>query len=267
MAYETGAHPGSRWFGVDDAGVSSDLLGKLMRIFATLFLLLNVAYMAWMLLVGRVQKLDDLKPIPPDQSQFIQAQAKLVLVSERPAAPAPAAVDLPASPAADVVGVQEAPLAQVEPWCAVISGFASSDAAASALSAVRDLGGNGELRSEEVPVSSTWWVHLPPFPSAEAAQPILSELQAKQIDSYYVRSGELAGAISLGVFNRAEGAASAQEELNAKGYSPSIREIVRRESRSVVSVRLDDAKMRQATEWANLEANLQVAELQEIPCK
>jgi hypothetical protein len=235
-----------------------------MRIFAVLLLLLNVAYLAWMLLAGRVQTPAEAVTVLPVQSEFVEAGATLMLVSERPPEPTVPAV---VPPVADVANAVEVPVPQVEPWCAEVSGFASEDAAVAFLSAVRLLGGAGAIQSEDVPVSSTWWVHLPPFPSVEAAEPTLSELQSKQIDSYYIRTGELAGAISLGVFSRFERATIAVQELNAKGYSPSISEIVRREPRSKVSLRLEDAKTRQVAEWVNLEANLPDAELQEIACK
>jgi len=90
---------------------------------------------------------------------------------------------------------------------------------------------SAEMELHQEPVASTWWVHIPPFASEELAQRTLQELQGKSIDSYYMRSGELAGGISLGVFSRQESALVAQTGLERRGYRTEIREIFRMENR------------------------------------
>jgi hypothetical protein len=240
-----------------------------MKIFAVVLLLLNVAYVGWMWFgvgnrtAGQVEINDSV----PAEPAFVQAQERLMLVSERPAQlPAETAEVVAAEP--DIAPPDTAESEEpAQSWCAIAGPFPDSETATSFQTDVNALGGITELQSEEFPISSTWWVHLPPFPTEDAAAVVLRDLQAKNIDSYYIRTGELAGAISLGVFSRSARAAIAQQELSAQGYSPSVREIVRSGTRFNVSLRLENQQIRQASEWSDLQADLQTAELQEIACK
>jgi ATPase subunit of ABC transporter with duplicated ATPase domains len=79
----------------------------------------------------------------------------------------------------------------------------------------------------EVPDGFSFWVHLPPEISKQAALRRLYELQAKQIDSYIIPRGELANGISLGMFTRRELAQQRLEELRALGYPAEILEVSR----------------------------------------
>lgn len=248
-----------------------------MKFLAIVLLVLNIAYVGWMQFGADVEQVDVASSRPVQRASFVEAKEMLLLVSERPAAPAePVAAAIAEPVAAEGNGVGAAveqsgentsePSATM-PWCAVVAGFSEENAALSFLSSVTELGATGELQSERVPVSSTWWVHLPPFPTQEAAAPVLAELRAKEIDNYYVRTGDLAGAISLGVFRSSQRAGIAQQELNAKGYSPSIYEMVRMGTRFNAILRLEDAQTRQQPAWRDLESNIQGATLQEIACK
>lgn len=253
-----------------------------MKIFAVLLLLLNVVYLGWVQWGSQLSV--NTPSVLPRRPEFTQAREKLALLSERPAA-APSPAPRVETPVADAVTIDpsiERPADQsvappVEPsiepptpgapWCAVAAGFQDSNNATTFLSAVTDLGGSAELQSSEEPVASTWWVHLPPFPSEEAAKPMLAELQAKQIDSFYIKTGNLAGAISLGVFSRRESAAVEQQRFAEMGYIVSIGEVFRMGTRFKVEIRLENSQIREQPEWASLEANLDTAELQEIACK
>lgn len=256
-----------------------------MKVFAVVLVLLNAAYLWWMQFGGGKQIPEDEVDTQVVLPTFIEAERRLVLVSERPLMPppeqrveftmAPPEVSVPADTAnpeqvvesGEVAPVVSEPTPQIEPWCAVAAGFPDENSAGRFVAGITALNGSAEVTSEEFPISSTWWVHLPPFPTPQAADVVLRELQAKNIDSYYVRTGELAGAISLGVFSGPTRAGIAQQELSGKGYSTSIREIVRTGTRFNVALRLENANLRQTDEWTDLIADLPDTNLQEIVCR
>ncbi|MEY4642526.1 MAG: hypothetical protein RLZZ227_2520 [Pseudomonadota bacterium] len=135
------------------------------------------------------------------------------------------------------------------PWCAIAGVFGDQSAAADFVSGLVGLGVEGLVQMRTEQVSSTWWVHMPAFASEAAAMALLAELQEKNIDSYYMRSGEMAGGISLGVFSRQESAAIAQRQLAERGYDTSVREVARMGERHYVALRMPDGTLRQAPEW------------------
>jgi hypothetical protein len=252
-----------------------------MKTFLVLVLLANLAYFAW-----REGWTGDWFPAPvvesevPVEPAFEQAPRRLVLLQELPGT---APEDLDPVPVAtpQVPAGSETPLATVEtvaivvepqtepvpvaaqPWCGQLSGFADEAAANAWLTSLPAGQGEGEVTIVEVPVSSTWWVHMPAFESEAVALRTLEELQDNSIDSYYMRSGQLRGGISLGVFSRQESALTAQAQLARRGYATSIAEVFRMEDRPVLQLRLLDAAWLQSPQWQDLVASqpdLQVAE-------
>ena len=122
-----------------------------------------------------------------------------------------------------------------------------------------------EVREEAV--SSTWWVHMPAFATEAEAQAMLRELQDRNIDSYYMRTGEMAGGISLGVYSRQESAGIAQRQLAGQGYATSIREVFRMEERPFVRLELPDGAVRESPEWTAFLAAAGPVELTEFACE
>jgi hypothetical protein len=252
-----------------------------MKSFLVLIILANLAYFAW-----REGYTGDLLPPPavytevPTVPAFVQAENRLQLLQELPeAAEVPATavemVETPVVPdeSALVSGIDEEPIESIiEPpalvaWCGQVTGFADDAAAQSFVSGLPEGFLIGGIQKAEVPVSSTWWVHMPAFESEALALRMLEELQDNNIDSYYMRSGELKGGISLGVFSRQESALTAQSQLARRGYATSIAEVFRVESRPVLQLRLPGESYLESPEWLALMDNRDDLQLTENACE
>lgn len=153
------------------------------------------------------------------------------------------------------------------PWCAATSDFEEQADAAAFVAGLAELGVAGEVETRAEPVSSTWWVHMPAFASEAEARTMLAELQGRGIDSYFMRTGEMAGGISLGVYSRQESAAIAQRQLADQGYATSVREVFRTEERSSVRLRMVDGTLRNSPEWGEFLAAAAPIEVTEFTCE
>ena len=71
------------------------------------------------------------------------------------------------------------------------------------------------------------WVYLPPYDSRERALEVLSELQSRGVDSFIVKAGEDANAISLGYFTSEESAEGLRVKMHNAGYPAFVRETSR----------------------------------------
>jgi hypothetical protein len=206
------------------------------------------------------------------EEQLVVAREEISVVQEELAAgsepiPASQAEAAPAEPEQVLTAaVEEAspiPAPPLVPWCATAGGFPDERVANDYVAALAELGVNGILEGREEPVSSTWWVHMPAFNSEAAARRMLEELQAKNIDSFYMRTGEMAGGISLGVFSRQASALIAQQQLADQGYATSIREVFRLGQRYYVDIAMPDSALLESPEWAAFmasEGGFQVSE-------
>lgn len=127
------------------------------------------------------------------------------------------------------------------PWCAELGPIADVAQAQALLPRLAALDITAELQTQEVPVSSTFWVYMPAFASEAEARRMLAELQERKIDSYYMRSGQFPGGISLGVFSRRASAETVQANLARQGYQSQIGEVERMEPRATLRLRAADA--------------------------
>jgi cell division septation protein DedD len=198
-----------------------------------------------------------------DQTRSQQVQQELLqtldtAIAEATGTPVPA----PRAPAPAVV---ETPVV-LQPWCANTAIFSDQAAAAAFAQGLIDLGATAKVEQRQAPVSSTWWVYLPAFASEREARVVLNELQGKGIDSYYMRNGEMAGGISLGVYSREESARIAQRQLAGQGYTTSLREVFRMEERPYVRLALPDGRLRDRSEWSSLVTAAGAPDLTEFTC-
>ena len=84
-------------------------------------------------------------------------------------------------------------------------------------------GGVSTLREGERREVSRFWVYFPPFQSRDAALTRVQQLKDNQIDDIYViHRGDMANAISLGLYSHRESLERRLGELRSKGYEPSI---------------------------------------------
>ena len=249
-----------------------------MRTFAVLILLLNLGYLAWNQLRQTEGGIEDVL----GQPLFVPAEQSLTLLAEFPSIPVPTALteetlaesvqQIAPSPVQET-NSNESPLInpiQTEmspPRCDVASGFADQNEATTFITEISEMGVAGRLEVQQEQISSTWWVHLPPYKSQIEAQSVIDELAAKGIDNFYMRTGELAGGISLGVFSQEQSATTAQSELLSRGYNASIKEIPRYVSKTYVIMEASDPMLLEAPEWMGFLATKPKLEVTEKLCE
>lgn len=141
-------------------------------------------------------------------------------------------------------------------WCAELGLFTTAEPAEALLPELVLLGVDAKLGAGRRPVGNTFWVHSRLFEREADALALLRELQGKNIDSYYIREGELAGRISLGVFSRNNSAEQVQSTLGAQGYRAEISRVARQVDRFWLDLELPSAAMLQSPEWLALAARL-----------
>jgi len=249
-------------------------MGRLVKIFVAMLLLANLAGLAW----ARLQHPMYVRPpsslpgplfIPAKNGlQFLdiakaQERDSLAPIASVGAEPMVTAVssfseDLEAV-AVDIGGSEK--------WCGLSDSFPTEDEAKGWLSAWVAVGGSGITTQFEGPISSTWWVHLSPFPTEAEARVVLVELQGKKIDSFYMRTGALAGGISLGVFSLKERAYLWQADIQKKGYSPVVKEVPRMANLFRVAVELPTKVLLTSLEVEEFLNAKGAAAVREIPCK
>ena len=84
-------------------------------------------------------------------------------------------------------------------------------------------GGEVESRVEQRQEPRSFWVHLPPAPSPQAAREAADRLQAEGVkDVMRVTAGAKANAISLGLYNRRAAADQRVSELKRAGYAAEV---------------------------------------------
>ena len=88
---------------------------------------------------------------------------------------------------------------------------------------LKEKGAQTTLREAERREVSRFWVYFPPFESRAAALERVADMQADAIDDIYViPAGDMANAVSLGLYSRKESLDRRITELKEKGYEPSI---------------------------------------------
>lgn len=127
--------------------------------------------------------------------------------------------------------------------CAVFDGLENESAAQALRRELGALGVEASLLTVDARVGNDYWVHLPPLVSRQAAVRLLKDLQARNIDSYIIATGELANGISLGMFSKLEAAEALQRRMLDLDYVASLIELPRMHRSYQVVLR--DANWRQ----------------------
>jgi hypothetical protein len=92
---------------------------------------------------------------------------------------------------------------------------------------LESLGGgdeNSKLVVQKVKKAPGYWVYFNDF-SAKTAVDLSEEFRLKKVDSYVISSGDLKGALSLGVFENIDLAYRLKKMMKKKGYETKISEI------------------------------------------
>lgn len=191
------------------------------------------------------------QPLLAPTSTPAMAGNKLVLLKELPAAPAKRPPPAPPAAAAPQTEPQTAMVPQtqagapeestenaapatpvptapppVQAVCHRLADFQSKTDAAAASAALRKAGAAVRGSGEGVGEIKRYWVMLPKYPSAAAAEPILARLTKAGIkDFYLVRSGSNQNTISLGVYSGQESAERRYREIHRLKLTPNIEEL------------------------------------------
>ena len=84
-------------------------------------------------------------------------------------------------------------------------------------------GSQATLRSDERREVTSTWVFLPPLESRGAADARVREMQAANIDDIYViPRGDMANAISLGLYSQSDTLQRRVSQLEGRGFTPSV---------------------------------------------
>lgn len=88
---------------------------------------------------------------------------------------------------------------------------------------LRSHGGQSTLREGERREVALFWVYFPPFQTREAAVKRVLDMRAQGIaDIYVIPRGDMANAISLGLYSHRVSLERRIEALRAQGYDPSV---------------------------------------------
>lgn len=88
---------------------------------------------------------------------------------------------------------------------------------------LKALGLSAEVKNIDIEDAPDYWVIVSPAENKKAALQTLHELQAKNIESYLIPQGDMANAISLGVYGQEANAAKQKEEMSLLGYPIEMR--------------------------------------------
>jgi len=220
-----------------------------MKNFAVFLLAANILWWGWQLASDSHETQPSVQK--PTEASFIQAEKKLQMLAEKKESAQVMELKSETSQTepdtvAPAERVIESPVAINDmPWCGETGSISNNADALKILEKWKSARADGlVVTAQEV-----------------------SELQEKKIDSYYMRTGELAGGISLGVFSRQQSALSVQVDLQKKGYKTELREIPRSEQRFRVQLKLQDRERLQERAIKELLTGFQQVAIQEIPCK
>lgn len=108
--------------------------------------------------------------------------------------------------------------------CPVIGPWENQDAARAGVVQLQAAGVSAKVRALAIEKDRLSWVYLPPFESRDRALVVLQELQDRGVDSFIVKDGEDANAISLGYFSSAESAEGLRVKMRNAGYPAFVRE-------------------------------------------
>jgi len=192
-----------------------------LRVVAALLVAANLMAAAWWLM----------QPSPntavPGRAAPVPLDApRLSLVGEldpeaRKALEKPRSAEAPA--AAPTTVVATVPLAGL--LCVAVGPFDDQAVASATAEKLRTAGVVVDVREESGQLRTGYWVHLPPFPSREAAEQVAADLgQRGAGELFIVTASEQRHAISLGLFSTPERADQRAAEVGELGYRPRIAE-------------------------------------------
>jgi cell division septation protein DedD len=217
-----------------------------MRIFTILLLLANLAYFGWHWYSPSREPVTANPPLH-------QAPRTLTLLSEV----APGSGPEPAIPA-----TEEEPQT-----CLSLGVFDNTDESDFLVSALQARGMEASAEMLQSGVATSYRVYMPPFNADTAARQTLEELQDRDIESFLITSGDLAGGISLGLFTQKDRALALQESLASQGFASSIQELETPRNELWVTIRGLSQDLLEGSDLLDLLSDGLDLEVIEKPCE
>jgi len=174
-------------------------------------LVVNLVYLGWQLASGALWRAGPSTVIEHADPGEASGAPALRLLSEAPQPDRSMRPDTPPRPG----------------LCPVIGPWSARDEADRARVQLEAAGLSATIRAVTVQKDHLNWVYLPPYDSRERALEVLSELQSRGVDSFIVKAGEDANAISLGYFSSGESAEGLRLKMHNAGYPAFVRETSR----------------------------------------
>jgi hypothetical protein len=127
--------------------------------------------------------------------------------------------------------------------------------------------GKTEITAESSNQQAGFWVLIPPQENRAAAIAIAKRLeQAGITDLWRFTSGELAHAISLGLFRDLERAEARSDKINQMGFETEVRPRYREQTQYWLNYRYQGRPALQESYWKELKASFPDLERSEQPC-
>lgn len=128
-------------------------------------------------------------------------------------------------------------------------------------------GGKTEITSETTNDQAGYWVLVPPQQNRAAAINIAKRLEEAGVsDLWRFTSGELAHAISLGLFRDQERAQARSDKINEMGFASEVRPRFREKTLYWLNYRYEDPSSFQDEYWRELKASFPDLQRNEKPC-
>lgn len=111
--------------------------------------------------------------------------------------------------------------------CLLVGPFVSSSEAGAVKTVLESRSYQTEMVEQQLKKAPSFWVFDGPFDDELALAARYEEFKQKRIDSFIIRSGELANSISVGVFENIDSAKRMLSQMRGKGYRVNMRPITR----------------------------------------
>jgi hypothetical protein len=164
--------------------------------------------------------------------------------------------------------VTEGPAAEIAPVCRTIGYLESRSDAEIVSVSLRALGLKPDLQSETSNEQAGIWVLIPPQATRRQAIDILNRLEKDGVsDLWRFTSGNMAHAISLGLFRNEERAQARRREIAALGYEVIVKPRRREKTKYWLYFQEDSSVADAGKGWKDLLAKFPDLELNETPCR
>ena len=160
----------------------------------------------------------------------------------------------------------DAQVPSIKRLCELVGPFGDDEQAGHFVERLRSIDIAARIDYVDLPASTTHWVYLPPEETTVAAFRKLSELQAQDIESYVIGKGDLANAISLGVFSVERLAGERVKALEALGLNPLVKQVQRADVEIWVALQPEQAQKISGLTWDRLLKSLPEQERRQNFC-